>query len=102
MEKLKAAFIFLAPGAEPEKHKSIISTEGVELHVIGVKNYDEACKVAKEIVKEGIAAIELCGGFGNTGVAKVSEAVEYKIPIGVVRFDIHPGLDNKSGDKFFA
>jgi len=102
MEKLKAAFIFLAPEADPEKHKSIISTSAVELYVFGVKNYDEACKVAEELVKEGIAAIELCGGFGNTGVAKVSEAVEYKIPIGVVRFDIHPGLDNKSGDKFFA
>jgi hypothetical protein len=28
--------------------------------------------------------------------------VEHKIPVGVVRFDIHPGLDNKSGDKFFG
>ncbi|RKX54463.1 MAG: hypothetical protein DRP50_04350 [Thermotoga sp.] len=101
MEKLKAAFMFIAPEADPKKHKTIISTPEVELHVVGVKSYDEACKVAKELVNQEIAAIELCGGFGNAGVAKVSEAVERKIPIGVVRFDIHPGLDNKSGDKLF-
>ena len=101
MEKLKAAFMFIAPEADPKKHKTIISTPEVELHVVGVKSYDEACKVAKELVNQEIAAIELCGGFGNVGVAKVSEAVERKIPIGVVRFDIHPGLDNKSGDKLF-
>lgn len=102
MEKLKAAFMFVAPEADSKKNKTTISTPAVELHVVGVKNYNEACKVAKELVNQGIAVIELCGGFGNAGVAKVSEAVEYKIPIGVVRFDIHPGLDNKSGDKVFV
>jgi hypothetical protein len=102
METLKAAFIFLAPQADSKKHKAIVSTPAVELHVVGVENYDEACEVAKELVNQGIGAIELCGGFGNAGVAKVAEAVEHKIPVGVVRFDIHPGLDNKSGDKFFG
>jgi hypothetical protein len=29
----------------------------VELHVVGVKNYDEACEVAKELVNQGITAI---------------------------------------------
>jgi hypothetical protein len=101
VEKIKAVFMFDAPEADSKKHKTTISTQAMELHVVGVKNYDEACKVAKELVNQGIAAIELCGGFGNVGVAKVSEAVEYKLPIGVVRFDIHPGLDSKSGDKVF-
>ncbi|NIA09482.1 MAG: hypothetical protein GWP10_07090, partial [Nitrospiraceae bacterium] len=64
--------------------------------------YDEACRVAKELLNQGIAAIELCGGFGNEGVAKVVKAVDHKIPIGAVRFDIHPGLDNKSGDEIFT
>jgi len=98
---LKAAFIFVAPEADPERHRSVISTPVVELHVVGVKNYDEASRVAKELVDNGIAAIELCGGFGNKGVAKISEAVGGKVPVGVVRFDIHPGLDNKSGDEVF-
>ena len=102
MEILKAAFMFVAPEADSKKHRAIISTPAVELHVVGVKNYNEACEVAKELVNQGIAAIELCGGFGNEGVAKVVKAVEHKVPIGVVRFDIHPGLDNKSGDEIFS
>ncbi|GAB6101100.1 hypothetical protein JCM16138_03230 [Thermococcus atlanticus] len=102
MGELKAAFMFLAPGAEPEKHRAVVKTPVVELHVVGVKDYEEACRVAKKLVEEGIAAMELCGGFGNLGVAKVVEAVEGRIPVGVVRFDIHPGLENKSGDNIFG
>ena len=32
----------------------------------------------------------------------IVEAVEGKIPVGVVRFDIHPGLGNRSGDALFG
>ncbi|WP_456449972.1 DUF6506 family protein, partial [Palaeococcus sp. (in: euryarchaeotes)] len=102
MGELKAAFMFLAPEADPKKHRAVVKTPIVELHVVGVKDYKEACMVAKELVEEGIAAIELCGGFGNQGVAKIVEAIEGKVPVGVVRFDIHPGLENKSGDSIFG
>ncbi|WP_461862741.1 DUF6506 family protein [Thermococcus sp.] len=102
MGELKAAFIFLAPGADPEKHKAVVRTPVVELHVVGVKDYEEACNVARKLVEDGIVAIELCGGFGHKGVAKVVEAVEGKVPVGAVRFDIHPGLENKSGDRIFG
>ncbi len=102
MGELKAAFIFLAPGADPEKHKAVVRTPVVELHVVGVKDYEEACNVARKLVEDGIVAIELCGGFGHRGVAKVVEAVEGKVPVGAVRFDIHPGLENKSGDRIFG
>ena len=54
------------------------------------------------MVHEGIQAIELCGGFGNEGTAIVTQSVEEKIPVGVVRFDIHPGLGGKSGDAIFV
>ena len=53
-------------------------------------------------MNEGIGAIELCGGFGNIGAAKITEAVERKVPVGVVKFDLHPGLGNKSGDEVFG
>lgn len=97
----KAAFIFLAPDASPDKNKSVIFTPTMELHIVGAKNYDDACEVVKELVNQGIGAIELCGGFGNVGVGKISDAVEHKVPVGVVRFDIHPGLGDRSGDEFF-
>ena len=53
------------------------------------------------MVYEGIQAIEFCGGFGNEGTAIVTQSVEGKIPVGVVRFDIHPGPGGKSGDAIF-
>ncbi len=54
MENLKAAFMFVPPEADSSKHRAIVSTPAVELHVVGVKNYDEACKVAKELANQGI------------------------------------------------
>jgi hypothetical protein len=34
-------------------------------------------------------------------MAMIVDAVEGKIPVGVVRFDIHPGLGNAGGDALF-
>ncbi|BCS87164.1 DUF6506 family protein [Pseudodesulfovibrio sediminis] len=100
-QPLKAAFIFIAPGGDPALHRSWVLTDGVELLAIAVSNYGQAEKLAKELVeKEGIAAIELCGGFGAQGTARVAAAVE--VPVGVVRFDSHPGLGNASGDTLFS
>ncbi|EPR37131.1 hypothetical protein dsx2_1074 [Desulfovibrio sp. X2] len=98
---LKAAFIFIAPGGDPAKHRNWVRTEQVELLAVAVGSYDQAEALARELVaEEGIAAIELCGGFGAAGTARVAAAV--KVPVGVVRFDVHPGLGNASGDTLFG
>ena len=100
---LKAAFIFIAPNADPTKHRQWVETPAVHLLAVGVKDYAQAAATAKELVqKEGIKAIELCGGFGNKGAALIAEAVGSDIAVGVVRFDRHPGLGNVSGDTLFA
>lgn len=97
---LKAAFIFIAPNGDPATHRQWVRTEAIELLSVAVGSYDQAEVLAKELVeKDGIAAIELCGGFGNAGTARIAAAVD--VPVGVVRFDIHPGLGNKSGDALF-
>ncbi|ABA87592.1 hypothetical protein Pcar_0332 [Syntrophotalea carbinolica DSM 2380] len=98
---LKAAFIFVAPGADPDKDRSVVATPEVELTVVGVSDYASAEKVAAALVAAGIVAIELCGGFGHAGTARIAKAVEGKAAVGVVRFDNHPGLDGKSGDSMF-
>jgi len=99
---LKAAFLFVAPQADPQTHRQWIETPKVHLLTVGVRDYKQAVETAKRLVaEEGIAAIELCGGFGNKGAAMIVDAVEGKIPVGVVRFDIHPGLGNLSGDALF-
>jgi len=98
---LKAAFIFVAPNADPARDRNWIKTEAVELLAVAVKDYAQAEAVARELVeKDGVKAIELCGGFGSAGTARVADAVD--VPVGVVRFDIHPGLGNASGDSLFG
>ena len=102
MPKLKAAFMFVAPDADPSEHRVSISTPTkVELTVVGVKNYQQAIQVSQELVEQEVQAIELCAGFGQIGVAKVAQAVGDKAVVGAVRFDRHPGLEFKSGDEIF-
>ncbi len=98
---LKAAFIFVAPDADPAVHRAVVDTPAVKLTAIGVKNYAAAADVARQLVAEGFAALELCGGFGLEGAALVKQAVDGKAAVGVVRFDNHPGLGFKSGDDLF-
>ena len=98
---LKAAFIFVAPQADPKKHHVIVETPAVSLSVVGVGSYGAAVETAKQLVEEGIVAIELCGGFGIEGTAAVKAAVGSKAAVGVVRFENHPGLQFKSGDEMF-
>lgn len=99
---LKAAFIFLAPGARPDAHRSVVNTPEVELTVVGVPDYVQGEAVAKALAQAGVAAIELCGGFGTAGAARIAQAVGERVAVGVVRFDGHPGLGGKSGDLIFA
>ena len=98
---LEAAFIFIAPGADPAVHRSPVATPGVNLTAIGVETYEQGVAAAVEMADKGCTAIELCGGFGIRGTYLVQEAVKGKARVGAVRFDLHPGLDNKSGDELF-
>lgn len=101
-DKLNALFIFLAPGANSKEHNGVVDTPGVKLNVVGCADYEEAEAVAVDYVEnQGVGAIEVCAGFGNEGLAKLSSAVKDKAVVGAVRFDIHPGLDFKSGDAIF-
>lgn len=101
MMAFKAAFIFIAPDTDEKIHNAVINAPVVQLHVVGVKSYQEAERVAKQLVEDGIVAIELCAGFGVEGVAKIKAAVTGRAAVGVVRFDYHPGFDFKSGDDLF-
>ena len=99
--KPKVVFMFWTPDADPVKHRTTLVLDSIELIVVGVKDYDQAVEVSQALVKEGASAIELCGGFGNIGIARVAEAVK-GVPVGVVKFDIHPLLQGKSGDQILG
>lgn len=98
---LKAGFIFLAPGAEGTRDRAWVKTPAVELLAVGTENYESAVQVAQDMEREGIKAIELCGGFGILGTAEIKKAVSKDVAVGVVHFDRHPGLENQSGDDIF-
>lgn len=98
---LKAAFMFVDTGADPATNRSTVTTPGVELLTVAVNNYAQAEDVASKLADEGYVAIELCGGFGIEGVARVKKAVPDTVAVGVVRFDHHPGLGHKSGDELY-
>ncbi|MEA4926602.1 MAG: DUF6506 family protein [Syntrophomonadaceae bacterium] len=101
MASLKAGFIFVAPEADYQKNRAVVETPVVELTVVGVKDYAMGVKAARELVAEGVGAIELCAGFGVIGTAEIKKAVGDKAAVGAVRFDNHPGLEFKSGDELF-
>ena len=67
--------------------------------MVGVGSYEMACEEAVKLADEGVIMIELCGGFGTMGHARVTEAVEGRLQVGVVRFDNHPGYNYESGDS---
>ena len=66
-----------------------------------METYEQGVAAAVEMAEAGCTAIELCGGFGIRGTYMVAEAVKGRARVGAVRFDLHPGLGNKSGDELF-
>lgn len=96
--KRKVAFMFINPSIEESRRVEMDLGAGLMV-MVGVGSYEMACLVAAELADEGFILLELCGGFGTIGHAKVTEAVQGKLQVGVVRFDNHPGYDNMSGDN---
>lgn len=97
----ECAFIYVAPGLDPEKNNAVIPSTDINMNVYGCSTYEQAEKVTKEMVAKGCTAIELCAGFGNEGVARIQKAAGPDVSVGAVRFDHHPSFEFKSGDKLF-
>ncbi len=100
--KFQCAFVYVAPGCDPEKQRGIVEGDEIDMNVIGCSTYEQAEAVAREMVEKGCTAIELCAGFGNEGVARIQRAVGPDIAVGAVRFDFHPAFEFKKGDELFG
>lgn len=79
---MKFAYIIMGK-FEHNKDKSSIGNRDFA-EIIGVSNLADAIEVAKELVKNGIDCIELCGAFGENGARKIIEAINNKVPVGFV------------------
>lgn len=81
-------YIFLGPDLNPAEHRSTIKTNDLTFTAIGIDFHhkEQVIAVAQEAVKNGAQLIELCGGFGPLWIAKVSEAIQQKVPVGSVAY----------------
>ena len=78
---MKYAFIIM-DNFNPKQDRAYIHNDNAQ--IIGVSNIDEACNVAKGLLKDNIDCIELCGAFGSDGAKKIIDATNNSIPIGYV------------------
>lgn len=61
-------------------------TPKFSMKVVGVRDPSEGIAAAREMVREGIQLIELCGGFSPVWAGKIIEAIDYAVPVGVVAY----------------
>ena len=99
MDKLKFAFILMGPQYDPEKHTAHFELESKHTYIYSVRNFEEAEKKAKELLREGFGAIELCGAFGPELTQKIIDATENKIAVGYVT---HFPSEDEKFLKFFG
>ena len=95
MPQAQVLYMFTDETADSSVHRAVIDTPNVMLIAIGVSSTEEACVIAKRYVEEeGIHLIELCGASGYAGGKAVSDAVEGKVPVGIMvhQFDNAPGI----------
>lgn len=78
---MKFAFIILGNFDAARDRAEI---HGGAAQIIGVATVDEACAAAKELCRQGVGCIELCGAFGPDGAKQVIHATQNKLPVGYV------------------
>ncbi|RBQ15542.1 hypothetical protein DP939_34775 [Spongiactinospora rosea] len=83
-EAMTAAFIVIVPGTDPRTDRVVREHEGGRALFVAVPEESAAPEVAADLLaSEGVELIELYGGFSPTGAARVIEAVDAAIPIGL-------------------
>ena len=76
-------FGFIVTG---DNFEQLQGTDRFRMKVVGVKSPEQGIEVARQMVKEGIQLIELCGGFSPVWAGKIIEAIDYAVPVGVVAY----------------
>lgn len=61
-------------------------TDRFSMNVVGVTHPSEGVDAAREMVREGIQLIELCGGFGPQWAGRIIDAIEGAVPLGTVAY----------------
>ena len=80
------AFIFEAPKTDPSIDRMVIERAGLRSIIVAVPTPEAAVSVACDLVSDGVAFLELCGGFEPGAVGKIAEATRGRVPIGTVGY----------------
>lgn len=78
-------FIYTAPGLEATGRTSVVETAECRTLLVGVPNVDAGVRFAATL-DENVQLVELCGGFGPQGTARVIEALRGRVPVGSVAY----------------
>jgi hypothetical protein len=80
------AFIYTAPGSSPDGTMTFVETPKCKTVLVGVPDVDSGVRLAPKLVEEGAQLLELCGGFGPLGTARVLQAIDSAVPVGSVGY----------------
>ena len=78
--------VFPQPDADPKGTRTVFQAGGRRLTLLAVPDEAEAAPVIAELVAEGAGLVELCGGFGPVGAAKVIAEVGDRVPVGAIGY----------------
>lgn len=85
MKQFRFVFLVKVRDHDSSKHRVTMETPTCRTIMIGVKDLQDACEQAKQLVeKNEVDKIELCGGFKEEGAKAVSECINRKVPVGYV------------------
>jgi hypothetical protein len=74
-------FIAIGKGLDSKAHRMEMQSDAFTMIAIGIAS-EQAVTAARELVAEGIQLLELCGGFGSLGTAKIIKAIDNQILVG--------------------
>jgi hypothetical protein len=80
------AFLYTAPGTDPAGAFTIVDNGRCKTVLVGVPDAASAVRIAPQLVADGAQLLELCGGFGPIGTARILEAIGGTVPVGAVGY----------------
>jgi hypothetical protein len=87
MALTKLGFIVVGSALDERTHRMVMASPSFELVVVGIGAPEDGPRVARSLVDDnGVQLIELCGGFGPLGAARVIEAIAARVPVGAVAY----------------
>ncbi|MEO3753688.1 DUF6506 family protein [Streptomyces sp. B6B3] len=82
----QSVVIYPRPGADPHKDRIVFAGGGRRVTLVAVPDEEEAAPVVAGLVAEGAGLVELCGGFGPVGAARVIAEVGDRVPVGAIGY----------------